>query len=257
MEKEFKKPLNKIHLQSIAILAMTLDHLTWLLFPGYPTSFLPVFFHILGRLAFPIMAYFIAEGYHYTRNKNKYMIRILIFALISHVPYMLQSQVFNEYGWMSLIPFATGHGITRFMNQASVLWAYFIGLLMLRVNDSTKLKEYQKIILVFLLCILSFPSDWSCIASLVVLSIGSNRGKPLNQIIWSMFFVSLYALVYSLTINVFYGILQLGVIISIIPLSLYNGQKSKNEKVNKVMKWFFYIYYPLHLLVLGIIGLFI
>ena len=110
------------------------------------------------------------------------MIRILIFALISHVPYMLQSQVFNEYGWMSLVPFLTGRGITRFMNQASVLWAYFIGLLMLRVNDSSKLKEYQKIVLVFLLCILSFPSDWSCIASLVVLSIGSNRGKPLNQI---------------------------------------------------------------------------
>ena len=47
------------------------------------------------------------------------------------------------------------------------------------------------------------------------------------------------------------------VIISIIPLSLYNGKKSDNEKINKVMKWAFYIYYPLHLLVLGIICLFI
>ena len=93
--------------------------------------------------------------------------------------------------------------------------------------------------------------------SLLVLSIGTNRGKPLKQIIWSMFYVSLYTLVYSLTLNVIYGILQLGVIISIIPLSLYNGKKSDNEKINKVMKWAFYIYYPLHLLVLGIIGLFI
>lgn len=256
MEKELVKPLNKIHLQLIAIIAMTIDHFTWLFFPGYPRTFFPIFLHIIGRLAFPIMAYFIAEGYHYTRNKNRYMFRIFIFALISHVPYMLQSQVFQEYGWMSLIPFATGHGITRFMNQASVLWAYFIGLLMLSVNDSTKLKNYQKTILVLLLCVLSFPSDWSCVASLVVLAIGSNRNKPLNQFIWSIFFVSLYALVYALCIDIVYGILQLGVIIALIPLSLYNGQKSKNKKVNIVMKWFFYIYYPLHLLIIGIIGLF-
>lgn len=252
--KNYKK-LNKIHLQLIAIIAMTIDHLAWLIFPGYPTEAIPLIMHIIGRLAFPIMAYFIAEGYHYTRNKNKYMLRILIFALISHIPYMMQSIPFQNYGWLSLIPFATGEGITRFLNQASVLWAYFIGILMLRVNDSTKLKSYQKFLLILLLCLVAFPSDWSCIASLVILSIHTNRGKPIKQIMYSMFYILLYAVVYIFALDVVYGFLQLGVVIAIIPLSLYSGKKSNNQKLNQIMKYFFYFYYPIHLLILGILGL--
>lgn len=249
------KPLNKIYLQLIAIIAMTVDHLTWLFFPGYSLNPVAIILHIIGRLAFPIMAFFIAEGYHYTHNKTKYIIRILIFALISHVPYMMQSMPFKEYGWLSLIPFATGTGIGRFLNQASVLWAYFIGLLMLVVCDSEKLKSWQKTLIVIALCFVSFPADWSCIGSMVVLSIGTNRGKPLTQILMSMFYVGLYALVYFFALDKVYGLLQLLVIISVPVLFFYNGKKSSNEKVNKVFKWFFYIYYPLHLLVIGLLGI--
>ncbi len=254
---ERRKPLNKLHLQWIAILAMTIDHIAWLIFPGYSTHPAAIVLHILGRLAFPIMAYFIAEGYHYTRNKKKYLGRILLFALLSHIPYMLQSMSFREYGWLSLLPFATGTGIARFLNQASVLWAYFIGLLMLTVNDSKKCKPWQKTGLTFLLSVLAFPADWSCIASLVILAIGSNRGKPIKQMIWSMFFVAIYALVYIFALDAVYGVIQFGVILAVLPLALYNGKKSENVTLNKVMKWAFYIYYPLHLLILGIIGLFL
>lgn len=251
------KIFNKIHLQLIAIIAMTIDHLAWLIFPGYSNNLIAIAMHIIGRLAFPIMAYFIAEGYHYTRNKKKYLLRILIFSLISHVPYMLQSMSFREYGWLALIPFATGEGINRFMNQASVLWAYFIGLLMLMVNDSNKLKNWQKIIIVILLCAFAFPADWSSIAALVILSIGSNRGKPLKQLLWSLFYIGIYALVYIFALDLWYGLIQLGVVFALIPLYFYNGKKSSNEKINKIMKWAFYIYYPLHLLIFGIIGIFL
>lgn len=249
------KRLNKIHLQIIAIIAMSIDHIAWLAFPGYPKEALPIIMHIIGRLAFPIMAYFIAEGYQYTHNRKKYLLRIFIFAIISHIPYMLQSSAFKEYGFLSLIPFATGEGINRFLNQTSVLWAYFIGLLMLMVNDSLKINKYLKVLLIVLLAIIAFPSDWSCIASLVILSIATNRNQPIKQIIWSMFYVTLYALIYAFFIDTLYGIIQLGVVLALIPLLFYNGKKSNNDKVNKVMKWFFYIYYPLHLLILGIIGL--
>lgn len=249
------KKLNKIHLQIIAIIAMSIDHIAWFAFPGYPQEALPIIMHIIGRLAFPIMAYFIAEGYQYTHNQKKYLLRIFIFALISHIPYMLQSSAFKEYGFLSLIPFATGEGINRFLNQTSVLWAYFIGLLMLMVNDSSKINKYLKVLLIILLAILAFPSDWSCIASLVILSIATNRNQPIKQIIWSMFYVTLYTVIYAVFIDTIYGIIQLGVVLALIPLWFYNGKKSDNEKVNKVMKWFFYVYYPLHLLVLGIIGL--
>lgn len=249
------KILNKIHLQIIAALAMAIDHTAWLIFPGYPTEPLPIILHIIGRLAFPIFAYFIAEGYHYTRNEKKYALRILILAIISHVPYMMASVTFQNYGWMSLIPFATGNGIGRFLNQGSVLFSYFIGLIMLFVNDSQKLKNWLKILIILGLCLLSFPCDWSCIGSLVVLSIGSNRGKPFKQILWCALWVVCYALVYIFAINTIYGIIQFGTILTIPLIAMFNGKKSKSEKVNKIMRYFFYIFYPLHLLVLGIIGL--
>ena len=49
---------------------MTIDHIAWMLFPGYPNEIVPLILHIVGRLTSPIMYYFIAEGYHYTKQKG-------------------------------------------------------------------------------------------------------------------------------------------------------------------------------------------
>jgi hypothetical protein len=65
------KVLNKIVLQIIALVMMSLDHIAWLIFPGYSLNPIAIILHILGRIAFPIFAFFIAEGYHYTSNKLK------------------------------------------------------------------------------------------------------------------------------------------------------------------------------------------
>lgn len=246
------KCLNSNALKIVAIIAMTIDHLAWLIFPIYDTSFLPVLMHIIGRITCPIMCFFIAEGYYHTKNLKKYILRLFIFALISHVPYMLQSTNFKEYGWLSLIPFATGNGINRFLNQTSVIFSLLIGLLMLDVANKN-IKYIYKIFLILLLCLLAFPCDWSCIASLIILSIGTNRGKPLKQILFSLFYISIYVVVYYFSINKVYGLIQYGVILSIPLLMLYNGKRGKKSKF---MKWIFYIYYPLHLLILGLIGLF-
>lgn len=62
------KGLNANQLKLIAIIAMTIDHLVWTLVPGYSTEWWVILCHIIGRLTAPIMWYFIAEGYHYTRN---------------------------------------------------------------------------------------------------------------------------------------------------------------------------------------------
>ncbi len=83
-------------LKLIAIAAMTADHIAWLLFPGYPTDPLPIILHIIGRLTCPIMCFFIAEGYHYTRNIKKYMARLFVFAVISHFAYMFASNDFED-----------------------------------------------------------------------------------------------------------------------------------------------------------------
>lgn len=55
-------------LKGIAILAMTLDHLTWTLWPGYATDWWVLVCHVLGRVTAPIMWFFIVEGYHYTHD---------------------------------------------------------------------------------------------------------------------------------------------------------------------------------------------
>ena len=60
---------------------MTADHLAWLLFPGYDKQPLPILMHIIGRLTCPIMCWFIAEGFHYTRSRAHYAGHLLLLAV--------------------------------------------------------------------------------------------------------------------------------------------------------------------------------
>lgn len=242
------KILNSNELKLVAIIAMTVDHIAWAMFDGYPTAPLPIFMHIIGRLTCPIMCYFIAEGYHYTKNINKYTFRLFAFAFISHFTYIFASNAFVDF--KSFIPFYYGD----FLNQTSVMWSLAWGLVMLRIADSKKIKLTCKVLLVILICIITLPSDWSCIASLCIMAIGTNRDNLKKQMAWMIFYVALYSLVYFFAIDKVYGVLQMGVILSIPIIAMYNGSRGKNEKINKFMKWFFYIFYPAHLFVIGLIN---
>ena len=73
------------------------------------------------------MCYFVAEGYHHTRDIRKYTARMFLFAVISHFAYVFASADFA--GWRSFIPFSSG----RVLNQTSVMWSLAWGLVMLRV----------------------------------------------------------------------------------------------------------------------------
>lgn len=242
------KGLNANQLKLIAIIAMTIDHIAWAVFPGYPSELLPLAMHIIGRITCPVMCFFIAEGYHHTCNINKYTARLFLFACISHFAYVFSS--YNFYSWKSFIPFYYGD----FLNQTSVMWPLAWGLVMLRINDSQKIKNlWVKLLLMAFICIVTFPSDWSCVASLCVFAIGTNRGNFKKQMMWMVFFVFTYSAVYFFTIDKLYGIIQMGVILSITLLKMYNGKKGANPKTSKFLKWFFYIYYPLHLAIIGIV----
>ena len=245
-----KKGLNSNALKMIAIIAMTIDHIAWLVFPDYPHEVLPVILHIIGRLTCPIMCYFIAEGYHYTKNIRKYTCRLFVFAVISHFAYIFASADFVD--WKSFIPFYYGN----ILNQTSVIWPLAWGLVMLRIVNSEKIpKQWVKTVLILLICLVTFPSDWSCIASLCILAFGTNRGKLRTQSVWLIIYVAIYAAVYCFAIDWVYGLVQMGVVLAIPFIKLYNGKRGKNPRVNKIMKWFFYIYYPLHLAILGTIQL--
>lgn len=241
-----KKILNANAIKLIAIAAMTTDHIAWMVFPGYPREFLPITLHIIGRITCPVMCYFIAEGFHHTKNIAKYTRRLFLFALISHFAYVFASMDFVD--WKSFIPFYYGSAL----NQTSVMWSLVWGLVMLRVVNSRKIKQnVTKTLLVIVICLISFPSDWSCVASLCILAFGTNRGKFKTQMLWMTFYVAIYAAVYYAAIDKVYGLLQMAVVLAIPILMMYNGQRGSNQSINKAMKWLFYIYYPLHLFIIG------
>ena len=242
MKKIFDSNMVKI----IAIIAMTIDHITWMIYPGYPKEMLPIILHTIGRITCPIMCYFIAEGYHYTKDINKYTKRLFVFAFISHFAYVFASTSFVD--WKSFIPFYYGSAL----NQTSVMWSLAWGLVMLRVVNSKKIESnLMKVLFVILICLISFPSDWSCVASLCILAFGTNRGKLKTQVLWMIFYVAIYATVYFFAIDKIYGLLQMAVVLSIPIIMMYNGKRGNNERVNRIMKWLFYLYYPLHLFIIG------
>ncbi len=232
-----RKCLNSNQLKMIAISAMTLDHVISVMFPNYPTDWWILLCHIIGRLTAPIMWYFIAEGYHYTRDVKKYAARLFVFAMISHFAY-------NFAFGIPFIPFKTS-----VFNQTSVIWSLAWGLIALVIMDSQRLRQWMKTVLLILICLITFCSDWSCIAVLAIVAIGQNRGDFKKQMIGMVFYVSLYAIVYFLFINRVYGVIQMFVVLTIPLLKAYSGKRGEW----KGMKWLFYIYYPLHLVVCGLI----
>jgi hypothetical protein len=221
---------------------MTIDHVAWAIFPNFSTNHIAIIMHILGRIACPIFCYFIVQGYIHTKNFNKYLSRILVFALISHIPYVLTS--FNYIDIYSLIP-----GYYGIFNQTSILWGLACGLLLIKANDSN-LKNIYKILLSILICLISFPSDWSCVAPLIIFFMWVYKDNFMKQMISMFLMIITYGIVYYFAINKIYAFLQFGVILSVPLLYLYNGSRGNNIKLNKFMKWFFYIYYPAHLLLI-------
>ncbi len=231
------KGLNGNQLKIIAMTAMTLDHLLDVMFPNYPTDWWILGLHIIGRIAAPIFGFFIAEGYFYTRDWKKYALRLLGFAVISHFAY-------NFAFGIPFIPFKTS-----VFNQTSVIWSLFWGLIALVIKDSTKLKEWQKTIILLAILAISFCSNWSCIAVLAIMEIYAHRGNFKRQMTGMMIWVGMYAVIYCIFINPIYGVIQLFVAITIPLLKSYNGQRG----TWRGMKYLFYVYYPLHLIICGII----
>lgn len=232
-----KKGLNSNTLKFIAIIAMTVDHLISVIFPNYPMNWWIILLHIFGRITAPIMWFFIAEGYHYTHDLKKYITRMFVFAIISHFAY-------NFAFGIPFIPFQTS-----IFNQTSVIWSLAWGLIVLMINDNKKLSNRKKICLVLLICALTFCSDWSCVAVLAIAGIGKYRGNFRKQMTEMLVYVSFYTAIYFIFVNKVYGLIQMFVALSIPLLYSYNGERGSW----KGMKWFFYLYYPLHLVVCGII----
>lgn len=238
METIMKQKLNANHLKMIAIIAMTIDHIADLMYPGFPVNPVCICLHIIGRLTAPIMWFFICEGYYYTHNIKKYISRLFLFAVISHFAYCF------AFG-INMIPFSSG-----IFNQTSVMYPLFISVLVLWLQDTElHMNHYIKTIIIFLLIWSAFPADWSCIAVLAIMGMYRNRENLKKQMLSMMLWVSLYVIISFFFVNKVYGILQLFVILVYPLLKQYNGQRGKA----KCGKWLFYIYYPAHLVIIGVL----
>ena len=237
------KKLNSNHLKLIAIIAMTIDHIADIIYPGMPNNIISNILHIIGRLTAPIMFFFICEGFYYTKNLKKYILRLFVFAIISHFAYCF------AFG-INYIPFSSGN----IFNQTSIMWSLAWSVVALYiVNCKTNLKEWQKWLLVVLINVITFSSDWSCIAVMAILSMYPNRGNLKKQIMSMSLWIFIYAIISYLFVSKTYGLITLAVILVYPILSIYNGEKGKLNW----MKWFFYLYYPIHLVFIGILRIII
>lgn len=133
MIEEFKKKsLSGNTIKIIAIIAMIIDHIGWAFVNTNTIS--AVAMHTIGKITGPIMCYFIAEGNHYSKNRKKYVERLAIFALISHIPY----NIFVNEGAITLLP-------------TSVIFTLMCGLLALIVFEKIENKTLKIILILFLI----------------------------------------------------------------------------------------------------------
>ncbi|MFN2363319.1 MAG: TraX family protein, partial [Halarsenatibacteraceae bacterium] len=75
--------MSSFQIKMVAITTMLIDHIGSIIFPEY------IILRVIGRLAFPLFAFLITEGYRHTSNINRYLVRLSIFALISQYPFWL------------------------------------------------------------------------------------------------------------------------------------------------------------------------
>ncbi|QSX06635.1 conjugal transfer protein TraX [Sedimentibacter sp. zth1] len=230
--------LNRTQIKYIAIIAMLIDHIGMFFIPL--VNPLGVICRVVGRLTAPIMSYFLAEGYYYTSSKKKYAFRLLIFAIISQFAYAFSHG--NKLGDLDL----------------NVIYTFLISFLVLLSYDNIK-NILLKWISIIVLIMLSSFGDWGVIAPLWVLFFRIYRNKPSSKIT-SYILISGVVVILGIIFSIsngfkWYGELwQVGLFLFLPIIYLYNGEKGSDNKFNK---WAFYIFYPLHLVILAIIKIYI
>lgn len=214
-------------LKIIACITMLIDHSGYVIMGNFS------FFNFIGRLAFPIFAFQISEGYAHTKNLKKYFLRLTIFALISQIPFMLfTSQVLSS------------------MFNLNVLFTLLLGLLCITIYEKFSNKPLS-IILIFLIAIIGevLNVDYGAFGILTVFIFHMFKDK---KIIMNLVFIYMIICKYTISIftygfNINYIYLALCTISPLIFINLYNKKQGKKSK------YFLYFFYPVHLLVLFLI----
>ncbi|PIE98852.1 MAG: hypothetical protein CR988_01365 [Treponema sp.] len=263
---------SSLQLKNIAIIAMVIDHIAFaclrpMAIESPVTSNIFLLYTILraiGRLTMPLMVFCLVEGFCYTSNLRKYLIRLFLFALVSHFPY-----VFFHLGNF-------GFNISTIRHfRTSIIANLFLALLTLSIDAKTKLPNLTKAFITLLLLILSWFCDWSFYPIILALIFYYLRPFAILKLpayiltipVWialhnwaqvvadlsqngilTMFNGSIKTTVTQFTRYYHYQLFFAGLLLVPPLLFFYNGKAGKQSTA---LKYFFYIFYPTHLLIIG------
>lgn len=216
-------------LKIIAMAAMTIDHMGFLLFPE------KLWMRIVGRIAFPIFSFFIAEGCRYTKNRRKYIARIGLLGI-----------------GMQVVLFLVDGSLYQ-----SVFISFTLSILLIYAIDLAKKEKQWKNWLFVIACFLSilflclglpkiliqtdYDIDYNIVGILLPVACYFTKGKKTKILVFILGLIALSA---------FYGGIQWFCLLTIPLLGMYNGQRGKIT-----LKRFFYLYYPAHMCVIYLIDI--
>lgn len=224
-----QKYLSANALKLIACVFMAIDHIGFMLFPSQKI------FRIIGRIAYPLFAYFLAKGCYYTKNRLKRFLTLFVFAVVCQTVFY----IFTKKIQMSiLVTFCISELLIYFL-------CYFKEGLVGEKEFDTYLSLFLfifGIVFTFIFC-LKVKVDygfWGCITP-VLTAIPMKKQKSIGVAELLFLCVGIYTLQFSNTL----GYINYFSFLAIPFLLVYNGERGKYN-----IKYFFYFFYPLHLCVI-------
>ena len=230
----------------IALIFMVIDHIGYRFINSNATCDIACyrnlgeFFRILGRISFPIFAFCVVEGFRHTSNTKKYAIRLLIAAIISEIPFDMMcyydTKAFNgKYAWFVLA-------------DQNVMITFLLAIIMLSVIEEYKLRKtsyyaYYEYVIVIVTCIVAYVVKCDYIYYGIIL-------------MWMYYkFADDVKLCVIIMVVVFTLVGTPTAALSVIPIYLlYNGKRTNklvDRKTALIHKYFFYAFYPVHLLLVA------
>lgn len=224
--KEWKPALGRTSLKGIALLTMLCDHIACVLLAGVQWSGLYRGMRMIGRVSFPIFCFVLVLGFLSTSDIKKYIGRLFLFAVLSEIPFDLAFSG-RLFDWES----------------QNVMFTLLIGLLVL-----TGLQQFQaRVWLQGLVCLggccaaYILHTDYSYFGVALILVFYLFRENTVSRYLWAA------VLIFS------EGGMEVYALLGLFVCYFYQPQKREPG----MPKYFFYLFYPVHLLVLwGILGLF-
>lgn len=220
-----KRGLSQEALKGIACVTMLLDHIGATMVQGYALR-------IIGRIAFPIFCFLMAEGTFYTKNPRKYGLRLMVGALLSEIPFDLAFR--GKLTW----------------EYQNVMLTLFLGFLTVEIIQKTKF-DIVKLLAVsggFVLAEWA-NTDYGGFGVLLVVLFSQTRGKLWFQTVLVMMFSwmmnSLKIPVLGMMVPI-----EMFAVFAMIPIALYSGRKATSSRA---VQWGYYLFYPVHLMILVIV----